>query len=87
MRVSLNFISLLFFILTNINISNASITFINASKKFKTSNDLHLVNDTKIGISSLFNEIPIIPMKFHKIIGIPKETPIFQFLDVFFISR
>ena len=55
MRVSLNFISLLFFILTNINISNASNTFINASKKFKTSNNLHLINDSKIGIVDFRN--------------------------------
>ena len=55
MRVSLNFISLLFFILTNINISNASITFINASKKFKTSNNFHLINDSKIGIVDFRN--------------------------------
>ena len=55
MRVSLNFISLLFFILTNINISNASNTFINASKKFKTSNNLLLINDSKIGIVDFRN--------------------------------
>ena len=60
MRVSLNFISLLFFILTNINISNASNTFINASKKFKTSNNLHLINDSKIGNNSIIHSGAVI---------------------------
>ena len=55
MRVSLNFISLFFFILTNLSISNASITFINASKKLNTHNDLYLVTDTKIGIVDFRN--------------------------------
>ena len=55
MRVSLNLISLFFFILINISISNASITFINASKKFKTINSLYLINDSKIGIVDFRN--------------------------------
>ena len=55
MRVSLNFISLFFFILTNISISNASITFINAPKKLNTSNNLYLINDSKIGIVDFRN--------------------------------
>ena len=55
MRVSLNFISLFFFILTNISISNASIIFINAPKKLNTSNNLYLINDSKIGIVDFRN--------------------------------
>ena len=55
MRVSLNFISLFFFILTNISISNASITFIKAPKKLNTSNNLYLINDSKIGIVDFRN--------------------------------
>ena len=55
MRVSLNFISLFFFILTNISISNASIIFINAPKKLNTSNNLFLINDSKIGIVDFRN--------------------------------
>ena len=55
MRVSLNFISLFFFILTNISISNASITFINPSKKLNDSNNLYLINDSKIGIVDFRN--------------------------------
>ena len=55
MRVSLNFISLFFFILTNISISNASITLTNASKNLKTSNNLYLINDSKIGIVDFRN--------------------------------
>ncbi len=55
MRVSLNFISLLFFILTNKNISNASITFINFSKKLNISNNLYLINYSKIGIVDFRN--------------------------------
>ena len=55
MRVVLNFISLFFFILTNISISNASITLTNASKNLKTSNNLYLINDSKIGIVDFRN--------------------------------
>ena len=55
MRVSLNFISLFFFILININISYASIVFINSSIKLKTSNNLYLINDSKIGIVDFRN--------------------------------
>ena len=55
MRVSLNFISLFFFILTNISISNASIAFINAPIKLNTSNKLYLINDSKIGIVDFRN--------------------------------
>ena len=55
MRVSLNFISLFFFILTNITLSNASITFINSSKKLNISNNLYLINYSKIGIVDFRN--------------------------------
>ena len=55
MRVLLNFISLFFFILTNISISNASTTLTNASKSLKTSNNLYLINDSKIGIVDFRN--------------------------------
>ena len=55
MRLSLNLISLFFFILTNISISNASITLTNASKNLKTSNNLYLINDSKIGIVDFRN--------------------------------
>ena len=55
MRVSLNFISLFCFILININISYASIAFINSSIKLKTSNNLYLINDSKIGIVDFRN--------------------------------
>ena len=55
MRVSLNFISLFFFILTNITLSNASITFINFSKKLNINNNLYLINYSKIGIVDFRN--------------------------------
>ena len=55
MRVSLNFISLFFFILTNISISNASFAYINTPKKLNTNNNLYLVTDTKIGIVDFRN--------------------------------
>ena len=48
-------IKLIFFILTNISISNASITLTNASKNLKTSNNLYLINDSKIGIVDFRN--------------------------------
>ena len=55
MRVLLNLISLFFFILTNITLSNASITFINSSKKLNISNNLYLINYSKIGIVDFRN--------------------------------
>lgn len=55
MRVSLNLISLFFLILTNINISNALTASINASKTLKTNNNLHLINDSRIGIVDFRN--------------------------------
>ena len=55
MRVSLNFISLFFFILTNISISNASFAYINNPKKLNSNSNFYLVTDTKIGIVDFRN--------------------------------
>ena len=55
MKLSLNFISLFFFVLINISSSNALIIFKNSSQKLKKSNNLYLINDSKIGIVDFRN--------------------------------
>ena len=55
MKLFLNFISLFFFVLINISTSSASIIYKNSPKKLKISNNLHLINDSKIGIVDFRN--------------------------------
>ena len=55
MKISLNFISLFFFVFINISLSNAFITSKNSLKKIKFNNDLYLIIDTKIGIVDFRN--------------------------------
>ena len=55
MKLFLNFISLFFFVLINISTSSASVIYKNSPKKLKISNNLHLINDSKIGIVDFRN--------------------------------
>ncbi len=55
MILSLNFISLFFFVLINISSSNALIISKNSSKKIKVFNYLQSINDSKIGIVDFRN--------------------------------
>tara|TARA_B100000963_G_scaffold144331_1_gene125707 strand:- start:204 stop:824 length:621 start_codon:yes stop_codon:yes gene_type:complete len=56
MKLSLNLISLFFFVLINISISNALIISKNPSKKIiVNNNNLYLINDSKIGIVDFRN--------------------------------
>ena len=56
MKLSLNLISLFFFVLTNISISNALIISKKPSKKIiVNNNNLYLINDSKIGIVDFRN--------------------------------
>ena len=55
MKLFLNFTSLFFFVLININNSNALIISKNSSKKIEISNNLHLINNSKIGIVDFRN--------------------------------
>ncbi len=55
MRLSLNFISLFFFVLINISTSNALIRYNNVSKKMNIDNNIYLINETKIGIVDFRN--------------------------------
>ncbi len=55
MRLSLNFISLFFFVLINTSTSKAFVTYKNISKKMNISNNVFLINDSKIGIVDFRN--------------------------------
>ena len=55
MKLSLNFISLFFFVLINISSSNALIISKHSSKKIKIINNLYLINNSKIGIVDFRN--------------------------------
>ena len=55
MKISLNFISLFFFVFINISLSNAFITSKNSLKKIKFNNNLYLIIDSKIGIVDFRN--------------------------------
>ena len=55
MKLFLNFTSLFFFVLININNSNALIISKNSSKKIEISNNLHLINNPKVGIVDFRN--------------------------------
>ena len=55
MKLFLNFSSLFFFVFINLSTSNALIISKNTSKKFQISNNLHLINDSKIGIVDFRN--------------------------------
>ena len=55
MRLSLNLISLFFFILINVSASSALTISLTTSKKKNISNNLHLINDSKIGIVDFRN--------------------------------
>ena len=55
MRLSLNLISLFFFILINVSASSALTISLTAFKKKNISNNLHLTNDSKIGIVDFRN--------------------------------
>ena len=55
MKISLNFISLFFFVFINISLSNAFITSKNSLKRIKFNNNLYLIIDSKIGIVDFRN--------------------------------
>ena len=55
MRLSLNFISLFFFVLINISTSKALVTYKNISKKMNINNNIFLINNSKIGIVDFRN--------------------------------
>ena len=55
MKLSLNFISLFFFILIDISTSNSSIKSMELSKKLNINKNIHLINDTKIGVVDFRN--------------------------------
>ena len=55
MKLSLNFISLFFFVLINISSSNALIISKHSSKKIKIINNLYLINNSKIGFVDFRN--------------------------------
>ena len=55
MRLSLNFISLFFFVLINISTSKALITYKNISEKTNINNNIFLINNSKIGIVDFRN--------------------------------
>ena len=55
MKLFLSFSSLFFFVFINLSTSNALIISKNTSKKFQISNNLHLINDSKIGIVDFRN--------------------------------
>ena len=55
MKLSINFISLFFFVIIDISTSSALILSKNSSKQVKIINNLYLINDTKIGIVDFRN--------------------------------
>ena len=55
MRLSLNFISLFFFVLINISTSKALVTYKNISEKMNINNNIFLINNSKIGIVDFRN--------------------------------
>ena len=55
MKLSLNLISLFFFILGNINLSNASILHKHYSKNINVRNNIFFINNSKIGIVDFRN--------------------------------
>ena len=55
MKISLNFISLFFFVFINISLSNAFITSKNSLKKIKFNNNLYFIIDSKVGIVDFRN--------------------------------
>ena len=55
MRLFFNFISLFFFVLSNISSSNALIISQNVSKKMNINNNINLINNPKIGIVDFRN--------------------------------
>ena len=55
MKLFLNFTSLFFFVFINISVSNALIISNNSLKKIKISNNLQLINNSKIGIVDFRN--------------------------------
>ena len=55
MRLFCNFISLFIFVLINTSSSNAFIKSKNISKKMNINNNLHFINELKIGIVDFRN--------------------------------
>ena len=55
MRLSFNFFSLFFFVLINITVSEASLVTLSTLKKMNVSNNIYLINDSKIGIVDFRN--------------------------------
>ena len=55
MKLSINFISLFFFVIIDISTSSALILSKNSSKQVEIINNLYLINDTKIGIVDFRN--------------------------------